>query len=370
MEQSHSMLLDYEVHKQLIYLVSVQNCHICHSSLSALINLCKKQLGREHVLDCYPISTLFDIISDGDHTSQTLACNLVLLLSQENGTQCQMKEQDLLHSCLTVIQSSSHSLLVKQRILESIERILDDHELIDEFRKLGGIPVVLLMIKQKLNITDDSNSEILKACFSLLTRLSLNDICATQIIDNNGLYLISSHLIDSDDKQEIQVYCMRTLRYLFSLERNRKPLKQLFPIHLFEDFINIGHYVHDLSLYDKLIQSLHEISTEEKKLLAINQESLNQNREPLCTIGEYAVLELLGSGAYGSVYKVRKGSQGTLLALKEIRANHPALGVFKTLQDKGESVGRLMNEVAMIHEKLKHPNIVEYYKCFEVSCLQ
>lgn len=35
-----------------------------------------------------------------------------------------------------------------------------------------------------------------------------------------------------------------------------------------------------------------------------NIEGIDQNKAPIFSIGGYAVLELLGSGAFGSVYKV------------------------------------------------------------------
>lgn len=49
-------------------------------------------------------------------------------------------------------------------------------------------------------------------------------------------------------------------------------------------------------------------------------ESTNQQREITQFIEDYAVLEQLGSGAFGSVYKVRKreGAQA-YYALKEVR---------------------------------------------------
>ena len=45
----------------------------------------------------------------------------------------------------------------------------------------------------------------------------------------------------------------------------------------------------------------------------------NHNRTPNRYIGDYAVFELLGSGAFGSVFKVKKQSAGQqFLALKEV----------------------------------------------------
>ena len=369
---SHSILFEYDAHKQLLFLLEANHYQIIQSSMNALINFSKTPSGREAVLECYPFNTILHIISSYDQSSQLLGGDLFLLLSQECDAQNQIKEQDLLCPCLSLIQSNSHPLYVKQRILESLDWLLDDQDLVNDFRSLGGIPVVMVLIHPKPSNSGPEYCKVLNACFTLLTRLSLNDICAKQIVDCNGLYLLTHYLVTTDiasneQNHNLLKYCLRTLRYLFSLERNRRLFKLLFPIHIFEDFINIGHYVHNLSAYSKLVDSLELLSPEEKLTLKTNQKSLNQSNNPLYAIGEFDVLEFLGTGAYGSVYKVRKGSCGSLYALKEIRANHPALGTFKTPQERSENIGRIMSEVAMIHEKLQHPNIVHYYKCFEVS---
>lgn len=369
---SHSILLEYDTHKQLLFLLEANHYQILQSSMNALINLSKTPSGREAVLECYPLNVILHIMSTYDQSSQFLGGDLFLLLSQECNAQNQIKEQDLLCPCLSLIQSNLYPLYVKQRILESLDWLLDDQDLVNDFRALGGIPVLMVLIHPKLSNGGPEYCKVLNACFTLLTRLSLNDVCAKQIVDCNGLYLLTYYLVatetaSNEQNRNLQKYCLRTLRFLFSLERNRRLIKLLFPIHIFEDFINIGHYVHNLSAYSKLVDSLELLSPEEKLTLKINQKTLNQSNDPLNTIGEFDVLELLGTGAYGSVYKVRKGPRGSLYALKEIQANHPALGTFKTPQERSENIGRIMSEVAMIHEKLQHPNIVRYYKCFEVG---
>ena len=43
-------------------------------------------------------------------------------------------------------------------------------------------------------------------------------------------------------KHEIQLHCLRTLRFLFSIEKNRKSFKLVFPPEIFGNFIDIGNF--------------------------------------------------------------------------------------------------------------------------------
>ena len=58
----------------------------------------------------------------------------------------------------------------------------------------------------------------------------------------------------------LQANAFRTLRFLFSMERNRKLFKRLFPPTLFEMFIDIGHYRKDIAAYRPLVDKLHTLS--------------------------------------------------------------------------------------------------------------
>jgi hypothetical protein len=48
---------------------------------------------------------------------------------------------------------------------------------------------------------------------------------------------------------QVRVRVWRALRYVYSVERNRKVFKRLFPPDLFAAFIDIGHYASDLEHY-------------------------------------------------------------------------------------------------------------------------
>ena len=53
-----------------------------------------------------------------------------------------------------------------------------------------------------------------------------------------------------------QAYALRALRLLFSLERNRKSFKRIFPPATFERFIEVGQYQRDLAAFSALTEEV------------------------------------------------------------------------------------------------------------------
>jgi len=205
------------------------------------------------------------------------------------------------------------------------------------------------------------------ACCAALTELVLNDTNAHQVVQENGVYTIAKLILPNKQKNAaktnlLQCYAFRALRFLFSMERNRPLFKRLFPTDLFEIFIDIGHYVRDISAYEELVSKLNLLVEDELKQIAENLESINQNKAPSKYIGNYAILDHLGSGAFGCVYKVRKRSGQNLLAMKEVNLHNPAFG--KDKKDRDSSVKNIVSELTIIKEQLYHPNVVRYYKTF------
>ena len=65
------------------------------------------------------------------------------------------------------------------------------------------------------------------------------------------------------EMSSLKTYVFRALRYLFSMERNRKVFKRLFPPDLFALFIDVGHYQTSLLSYSDLVahfdgESVHQ----------------------------------------------------------------------------------------------------------------
>ena len=84
----------------------------------------------------------------------------------------------------------------------------------------------------------------------------------------------------------------------------------------------------------------------------------NQTQTPKNYINEYAVYEIIGSGGFGRVHKVKKKNSTNFLAMKEINT-------FSLSSFKDKSLGEIVNEVTIIRNNLKHPNIVRYLKTFK-----
>lgn len=84
----------------------------------------------------------------------------------------------------------------------------------------------------------------------------------------------------------------------------------------------------------------------------------NQTQTPKNYVNEYAVYEIIGSGGFGRVHKVKKKNSNYFLAMKEVNTHH--LTTFKDI-----SLGEIVNEVSIIRNNLKHPNIVKYLKTFK-----
>lgn len=125
----------------------------------------------------------------------------------------------------------------------------------------------------------------------------------------------------------LQKYAFRTLRFLFSMERNRRLFKKLFPSDLYTMFIDIGHYNFDLSVYKTLVQRMNSLPQDDIDSVRENISEMNQNKTPSHYVKEYAVFEHLGRGAFGSVYKVRKKGGQTFVALKEVCILWPGPGL-------------------------------------------
>ncbi|XP_044305349.1 serine/threonine-protein kinase Nek10 isoform X2 [Varanus komodoensis] len=329
--------------------------------------------------------------------AERLTAELLRLLCVES----QVKEQVRMYEGIPILLSLLHSdhLKLLWSVVWILVQVCEDPDTSVEIRIWGGIKQLLHILQGERNLFSDRSSigslssanasgriqqlhmsedlspqeiqentfSLQAACCAAITELVLNDTNAHQVVQENGVYTIAKLILPNKQRNVakpnlLQYYAFRALRFLFSMERNRHLFKRLFPTDLFEHFIDIGHYVRDIHAYEELVLKLNALLEDEVKQITENIENINQNKAPTKYIGNYAILDHLGSGAFGSVYKVRKHSGQNLLAMKEINLHNPAFG--KDKKDRDSSVKNIVSELTIIKEQLYHPNVVRYYKTF------
>ncbi|XP_047218075.1 serine/threonine-protein kinase Nek10 isoform X3 [Girardinichthys multiradiatus] len=327
-----------------------------------------------------------------------MSAELLRLLCSVQHVRDQLKEIEGVPVLLSLLHSRNLKLLWS--VTWVVVQLCEDPDCRAEIRGWGGVQQLLRLLNiDRQHVSDRSAIEMLptpsngpqfprehmseelgphetvqktvalqSACCTALTELSLDDTSAHDIVQENGIYIIANLILpktftkNGPKAGSLQCYAFRALRFLFSVERNRYLFKRLFPTDFFELFIDVGHYVRDLTAYEELQTQVSLYSEEELNSLRENIEALDQNRPPLRVIGGYSILDHLGSGAFGSVFKVQKHSRQNLLALKEVNLHNPVFGKDKKSRDS--NVEKIISELTIIKEQMTHPNIVKYCKTF------
>ncbi|XP_064362225.1 serine/threonine-protein kinase Nek10 isoform X2 [Dromaius novaehollandiae] len=384
-------------HKTLVNLLAARDSNVLLGALLALTSLAESPECREKISELIIVENLLVILHEYDLLSKRLTAELLRLLCAES----QVKEQVKMYEGVPVLLSLLHSDHIKLlwSIVWILVQVCEDPETSVEIRIWGGITQLLHILQGQRNLVSDRSSvgslssanaagriqhlhlsedlspneiqentfSLKAACCAAITELVLNDANAYQVVQANGIYTIAKLILPNKESSAekanlLQSYAFRALRFLFSMERNRHLFRRLFPTDLFEIFIDIGHYVRDISAYEELVSKLNLLKDDELKQIAESIENINQNKAPTKHIGNYAILEYLGSGAFGSVYKVRKHSGQNLLAMKEVNLHNPAFG--KDKKDRDSNVKNIISELTIIKEQLYHPNIVRYHRTF------
>ncbi|XP_076724772.1 serine/threonine-protein kinase Nek10 isoform X6 [Callospermophilus lateralis] len=333
-------------HKTLVNLLGARDTNVLLGALLALASLAESPECREKISELNVVENLLMILHEYDLLSKRLTAELLRLLCAEP----QVKEQVKLYEGIPILLSLLHSdhLKLLWSVVWILVQVCEDPETSVEIRIWGGIKQLLHILRGDRNFVSDRSSigslssanaagriqqlhlsedlspreiqentfSLQAACCAALTELALNDTNAHQVVQvralllqENGVYTIAKLILPNKQKNAVktnllQCYAFRALRFLFSMERNRPLFKRLFPTDLFEMFIDIGHYVRDISAYGELVSKLNLLVEDELKQIAENIESINQNKAPLKYIGNYAILDHLGSGAFGCVYKL------------------------------------------------------------------
>ncbi|XP_062517831.1 serine/threonine-protein kinase Nek10-like [Corticium candelabrum] len=398
------------IHKSLVLLLSSGDVYILHCSLVALTNLASSNQSRGVIGDLNCIEVLLRILQDYDIVSKRLASDLLKRLCAEEQVREQVRVFDGIPICLSLLHMEDVLLLLN--MVGIVEWLAFDVDSRDDIRLIGGIPLLISLLQRDClyarpssssfvvsarplrtpqqvtsgQIPEDDkqsvwNFHVKAASCSALTVLVKSDTNAQHIVSANGVYVIALYILphmtttfeESVAAMNLQNTAFRALRFLFCKERNRRLFKQLFPPDLFEMFIDVGHYNLELSAYERMTQRINIMQENELQDVRNNINAINQLKAPMHRVRKYDVMEHLGSGAFGSVYKVKtksreshfKPDEHKYYAMKELNKHSPAFG--KTQKERETSVGEIIAEVSIMQEKLRHPNVVRYYSAFTES---
>ncbi|XP_067305596.1 serine/threonine-protein kinase Nek10 [Pseudorasbora parva] len=395
-EEQRQWIIHYGAHKTLVKLLSTRDSSVVLGALLALTSLAESQECKEKIGELSVVERILVVLQEYDLLSKRLSAELLRLLCSVQCIREHLRQCDGVPVLLSLLHSEHVKLLWSA--VWVIVQLCQDPDTSAEIRAWGGVQQLLRILHgERVYVSDRSTIDTLSsanaagrihrqhmsaevspqetaentvnlqaACCAAITELVLDDTTAHNVVQENGVYIIGKLILPQSFKEpqakSLQCYAFRALRFLFSMERNRHHFKRLFSPELFAMFIDVGHYVRDIAAYEPLQKKIALLTEEELDVLKESIETVNQNRPPLRVINGYAVLEHLGSGAFGSVFKVRKQSGQNALALKEVNFHSPAFGKDKRSRDS--SAEKIVSELTIIKEQMSHPNVVKYFKTF------
>jgi len=402
---------DLRLQRALVALLSTREALVLQCVLVAMHQFVQLDSHLQAIGQLGCAEMLLRILTDYEPSFKTNAAELIeLLLSQRTFLQ-----DIVLHDGTAAILSVLHSddANVQLPLLRTLERLTSHGECAREIRQIGGINVLLNLLSAPALAP-----RVAVAICSVLTTIALDDEAALQIRKANGVYLLGMLLLHSppsggasstatalasrstaggrgangmlasdgaDDglavaeaaecepsHELVAGHVFQTLRFVFSTERNRKIFQRLFPPDLFAAFIDVGHYVHALECYLRLAQQLGKLTAETRARMQEAMADINVFKGPAShKIRDYAVQELLGKGAFGSVYQVKKDTGETLFAMKELPLDAvadmqppPSQGR-QPQPSEAQQPGSYLKREVKILSTLQHPNIIRYYESFQ-----
>ncbi|XP_072515630.1 serine/threonine-protein kinase Nek10 isoform X2 [Salminus brasiliensis] len=396
-EDQRPWVTECEAQKTLVKLLSARDSNVLLGALLALTTLADSPVCKEPIGELSVVEHLLMILQEYDMLSKRLSAELLRLLCPVPCVREQVCQCEGVPVLLSMLHEDDLKLLWSS--VWVLVQLCQDPHTSAVIRAWGGVQQLLHILHgERVYVSDRSSIEILSsanaagrlhrqhvpeepspveaeenimslyaACCAAITELALDDTAAHLVVQENGVYIIGKLILPQGSETgpkaaSLQCYAFRTLRFLFSMERNRHLFKRLLPPELFEMFIDIGHYVRDIAAYEPLQEKTSLLSPEELDGLRERIEAVNQNRPPIKVINGYSILDHLGSGAFGSVFKVRKQGAQNCLALKEVNLHNPAFGNDKKSRDS--NVEKIVSELTIIKEQMAHPNIVKYFKTF------
>ena len=383
------LLVDCDVHRTSIALISVQEPSLLASALMTLSSISSRSEESAAIigqLGC--VDRLLMILREYDSAFQHLASALLQSICKVKEIRRKTQNMGGVYITLGLLSRNTPAAALES-FLCLFRCLLSERSAVAEALSNGAVPILLAMLMpistSCMNATDPRICDPAVTCLicSVLSKLAAEDEGALQIRRCGGVYLLGRLLTDTHALRvrkrwehifqstfEIQTHAFRALRFVFSAECNRKMFKCIFPADLYESFIDVGNYQHDMEKYRNLARDWCEMTSElvHNSLSALEDTNLNHGNHHSGSqriINGYVVTEIIGAGAFGCVHRVFKTRGITSqYAMKELDPGVEKLIFGESPDEITASVGRVAMEV-QIFSQLDHPNIVKYYESFK-----
>jgi NIMA (never in mitosis gene a)-related kinase len=121
----------------------------------------------------------------------------------------------------------------------------------------------ILTTLTNLSLNDSNNVKIRLHGAHIIGKILMENCPAlTKNSDSHKVY-IEDNSENTKIQHELQLHCLRCLRFLYSMEKNRKAFKVIFPPNVFGEFIDVGNYNKDFQAYIPLLKRINKKSTED-----------------------------------------------------------------------------------------------------------
>ena len=379
----HRQAMDYGIHEIMSILLHTEDPGVLPSAIMALLCLCDEKTHADQIADLNNFEVLLHIMQEFGSPFQELSIDLLSTLAKSQSLRVKIVNAGGLACILSQIMAADSKTMLP--LLKLLCLMMADEDGLLAVRDSGGIPIVVSLFgevrtdgdlrTQLINFEGLRLDTISVQCLCL-TLLAADDESAYQIRQCNGVYLLGSLLVALATGEEnlslptpaednlARAHILRALRYIFSAERNRKTFKRLFTPDFFSEFIDVSSYEMCLAPYENLASLFSSIGDAALKKTKLCLKDINMfGGHGHTNVREYALLDVIGKGAFGSVYKARKGNAGTLLAMKALQLDVVTL-FGATSEEKQAASGQVTSEVEIL-SKMDHPNIVKYFESFK-----
>jgi len=296
-------LFQLDVHRDLLRLLQCKHSYLLQAVLVALTNLSTSPLFLPKFAHLQCIEPLISILSDYDVAFKYLACELLNPLLSDPKICEDVRRNNRLALYFIEMCDRDQDPHLLYSVLNCLNTMAQDSGLRTYIRSIHGIERLVDML-----LKDVSPQIACRVC-AVLTTASIDDEIAL-LICRNGLYALGKLFCEREsggggDGVTVQLHAIRSLRYLYSLNRNREAFRRLFKDRsLFTAFHDVGDYVMELEKYEIVVEIFNNMPWPKRMGIIAGVHKLHEPDEQRM-VREYILVEDIGQGAFGTVYKVR-----------------------------------------------------------------